>query len=88
MTTARTMPRTRKPTVRPDSRVVPFVIQREGEEAAPDNLRLTPLGGGRYRLGYADEDPATATSVACCGPAAASARSMTRSSRQAGRNGG
>ncbi|MFZ4248206.1 hypothetical protein ACOZDF_23370 [Streptomyces griseoincarnatus] len=57
MTTARTMPRTRKPTVRPDSRVVPFVIQREGEEAAPDNLRLTPLGGGRYRLGYADEDP-------------------------------
>ncbi|MEU2900816.1 hypothetical protein ACWC4E_30530 [Streptomyces sp. NPDC001273] len=59
MTTARTdLLRTRKTTVRPDSlRLIPFVIQREGEEAAPDNLRLTPIGGGRYRLGYADEDP-------------------------------
>ncbi len=58
MTTTRTiLPRTRKTTVHSDSRVIPFVIQREGEEAAPDNLRLTPLGGGRYRLGYADEDP-------------------------------
>ncbi|MFE0574408.1 hypothetical protein [Streptomyces albogriseolus] len=54
MTTTRT---TRKTTVRPDSPLIPFVIQREGEEAAPDNLRLTPLGGGRYRLRYADEDP-------------------------------
>ncbi|MFJ9862500.1 hypothetical protein ACIRVN_34190 [Streptomyces albogriseolus] len=58
MTTTRTtLPRTRKTTVHSDSRVIPFVIQREGEEAAPDNLRLTPLGSGRYRLGYADEDP-------------------------------
>ncbi|MGA5418484.1 hypothetical protein [Streptomyces pseudogriseolus] len=58
MTTTRTtLPRSRKTTVRPDSRVIPFVIQHEGEEAAPDNLRLTPLGSGRYRLGYADEDP-------------------------------
>ena len=62
--------------MRPDSRLIPFVIQREGEEAAPDNLRLTPLGGGRYRLGYADEDPATVTSAACCGRAAASGRRM------------
>ncbi|MFJ4752154.1 hypothetical protein [Streptomyces albogriseolus] len=54
MTTTRT---TRKTTVRPDSPLIPFVIQREGEEAAPDNLRLTPLGSGRYRLSYADEDP-------------------------------
>lgn len=37
--------------------VVPFVIQREGEEAAPDNLMLTTIGPGRYRLRYADEDP-------------------------------
>lgn len=58
MTTIRTtLPRTRKTTVHSDSRVIPFVIQREGEEAAPDNLRLTPTGGGRYRLRYADEDP-------------------------------
>ncbi|MFF8978482.1 hypothetical protein ACF08A_16890 [Streptomyces cellulosae] len=54
MTTTRT---TRRTTVRPDSRLIPFVIQRENEEAAPDNLRLTPLGGGRYQLRYADEDP-------------------------------
>ncbi|MGW5507155.1 hypothetical protein ACWEV9_05205 [Streptomyces albogriseolus] len=54
MTTTRT---TRKTTVRPDSPLIPFVIQREGEEAAPDNLRLTPLGSSRYRLRYADEDP-------------------------------
>ncbi|MEU0657338.1 hypothetical protein ACWEV9_35010 [Streptomyces albogriseolus] len=58
MTTTRThLTRTRETTVHCDSRVIPFVIQREGEEAAPDNLRLTPLGGGRYRLRYADEDP-------------------------------
>ncbi|MGA5121548.1 hypothetical protein [Streptomyces pseudogriseolus] len=58
MTTTRTtLPRTRKTTVHSDSHVIPFVIQREGEEAAPDNLRLTPIEGGRYRLRYADEDP-------------------------------
>lgn len=37
--------------------LVPFVVQREGEEAAPDNLLITGLGPGRYRLRYADEDP-------------------------------
>jgi hypothetical protein len=37
--------------------LVPFVIQREGERAAPDNLRMTILRPGRYRLRYADEDP-------------------------------
>ncbi|MEV5237360.1 hypothetical protein [Streptomyces pseudogriseolus] len=58
MTTIRTtLPCTRKTTVHSDSRVIPFVIQREGEEAAPENLRLAPIGGGRYRLRYADEDP-------------------------------
>ncbi|MFF4795059.1 hypothetical protein ACFY2M_36145 [Streptomyces sp. NPDC001276] len=37
--------------------LIPFVIQREGEDAAPDNLLITSLGLGRYRLRYADEDP-------------------------------
>ncbi|MFE2621115.1 hypothetical protein ACFXKH_13165 [Streptomyces caelestis] len=49
--------RTRENTVRPEPPLVPFVIQREGEEAAPDNLLLVPLKPGRYRLRYADEDP-------------------------------
>lgn len=58
MNTTRThLPRSRKTAVHSDARVIPFVIQREGEEAAPDNLRLTPTGSGRYRLRYADEDP-------------------------------
>ncbi|MFC5958129.1 hypothetical protein ACFP51_27835 [Streptomyces pratens] len=39
------------------SALVPFVLQREGEEAAPDNLLLTTSGPGRYQLRYADEDP-------------------------------
>lgn len=44
--------------MRTEPSLIPFVIQREGEEAAPDNLLLSPLGGpGRYRLYYADEDP-------------------------------
>jgi hypothetical protein len=43
--------------VRPEQPLVPFVVQREGEDAAPDNLMLTAIGPGRYRLGYADEDP-------------------------------
>ncbi|KES02971.1 hypothetical protein BU52_32995 [Streptomyces toyocaensis] len=51
-------PRTSVNPVRPEPLLVPFVIQREGEDAAPDNLLLTPIGGpGRYRLSYADEDP-------------------------------
>ncbi|MEU6525526.1 hypothetical protein ABZ892_22565 [Streptomyces sp. NPDC046924] len=37
--------------------LVPFVLQREGEEAAPDNLLLTTSGPGRYQLRCADEDP-------------------------------
>ncbi|GGV45426.1 hypothetical protein GCM10010293_53440 [Streptomyces griseoflavus] len=58
MTPAPTIPpRLRENTVRPEPPLVPFVIQREGEEAAPDNLLLTTIGPGRYRLRYADEDP-------------------------------
>lgn len=43
--------------MRTEPPLVPFVVQREGEEAAPDNLELTTLGPGRYRLRYVDEDP-------------------------------
>ncbi|MFJ9662111.1 hypothetical protein ACIRPR_29580 [Streptomyces griseoflavus] len=43
--------------VRTEPPLVPFVVQREGEEAAPDNLLLHTVGPGRYRLRYADEDP-------------------------------
>lgn len=51
-------PRTGENTMRTEPLPVPFVIQREGEDAAPDNLLLTPVGGpGRFRLRYADEDP-------------------------------
>jgi len=51
------LPRMREKNVRTEPPLVPFVVQREGEEAAPDNLLLTTLGPGRYRLRYADEDP-------------------------------
>ncbi|MER5915485.1 hypothetical protein ABT124_34885 [Streptomyces sp. NPDC001982] len=37
--------------------LIPFVIQREGEEAAPDNLFLHTVAPGRHRLYYTDEDP-------------------------------
>ncbi|MEU1592791.1 hypothetical protein ABZ468_07995 [Streptomyces sp. NPDC005708] len=37
--------------------LIPFVIQREGEEAAPANLVIDRLAFGRYRLRYQDEDP-------------------------------
>ncbi|CAM5236372.1 hypothetical protein [Streptomyces griseomycini] len=58
MTTLPPPPRSlEEKTVRTEPPLIPFVIQREGEEAAPDNLRLAPLGKGRYRLCYADEDP-------------------------------
>jgi hypothetical protein len=47
-----------RPTLRPA--VVPYITQRAGEEAAPDNLVLLPSSGSRgrrtYRLFYADED--------------------------------
>lgn len=59
MTPARTvLPITRENAVRSEPPLIPFVIQREGEEAAPDNLMLAPIEGpGRFRLHYADEDP-------------------------------
>lgn len=50
-------PRKSENTVRTEPLPVPFAIQREGEDAAPDNLLMTPIGGpGRYRLRYADEE--------------------------------
>ncbi|MFH8805562.1 ATP-binding protein [Streptomyces sp. NPDC017936] len=51
------LPRTRENTVRTEPPLIPFVVQPEGEEAAPANLILTSLGPDRYRLRYADEDP-------------------------------
>ncbi|KRD17906.1 hypothetical protein [Streptomyces sp. Root264] len=36
---------------------VPFITQREGEDAAPDNLTLLPHIDGRLHLHYLDEDP-------------------------------
>ncbi|WP_037841960.1 hypothetical protein [Streptomyces sp. NRRL WC-3549] len=40
---------------------IPYITQRRGEVAAPDNLVLRPAsnsrGRGRYRLFYGDEDP-------------------------------
>lgn len=48
--------RSKDDAVRTEQPLIPFVIQREGEDAAPDNLLLNPLGPGRYRLHYADED--------------------------------
>ncbi|MFE9446456.1 hypothetical protein ACFYO2_48020 [Streptomyces sp. NPDC006602] len=38
--------------------LVPFITQREGEEAAPDNLVIVQYAPGRHRLHYMDEDPA------------------------------
>ncbi|MEZ7006406.1 hypothetical protein [Streptomyces sp. AD55] len=37
---------------------VPFITQREGEDAAPDNLVVLRDASGVLRLHYADEDPA------------------------------
>ncbi|MGW7650192.1 hypothetical protein [Streptomyces bobili] len=37
--------------------LVPFITQREGEDAAPDNLILLPHTDGRLHLHYLDEDP-------------------------------
>ncbi|MER5387220.1 hypothetical protein ABT040_44560 [Streptomyces sp. NPDC002688] len=37
--------------------VIPYVIQRVGEEAAPDNLVIRRTAPGRSRLHYLDEDP-------------------------------
>ncbi|GGV57903.1 hypothetical protein GCM10010294_05000 [Streptomyces griseoloalbus] len=51
------LPRLRENTMRSDLPLVPFVVQREGEDSAPANLLLSPLGAGRYQLSYADEDP-------------------------------
>ncbi|MGV9349446.1 hypothetical protein ACWDSD_32560 [Streptomyces spiralis] len=40
-----------------DTGLVPFITQREGEEAAPDNLIILSSPSGQLRLYYADEDP-------------------------------
>ncbi|MFD5661513.1 hypothetical protein [Streptomyces hirsutus] len=53
-----TLLHTRENTVHTKPTLVPYVVQREGEEAAPNNLLLTTLGPGKYRLRYADEAPA------------------------------
>ncbi|MFD0501929.1 hypothetical protein ACFQ0G_01325 [Streptomyces chiangmaiensis] len=37
--------------------LIPFVTQREGEVAAPDNLILQRSAAGQYRLCYQDEGP-------------------------------
>ncbi|MFJ1974080.1 hypothetical protein ACIO93_36230 [Streptomyces sp. NPDC087903] len=36
--------------------LIPFITQREGEQAAPDNLLILQHGPGNYRLHYRDED--------------------------------
>ncbi|MET8218106.1 hypothetical protein [Streptomyces hirsutus] len=54
---AATTPHTGEKRVRAEPFLIPFVIQREGEEAAPDNLLLAPIGPSRYQLQYADADP-------------------------------
>lgn len=41
---------------RPTPSVIPFVTQRAGEDAAPDNLTIIKTNG-RLRLYYRDEDP-------------------------------
>ncbi|GGZ81667.1 hypothetical protein ACFOOM_21960 [Streptomyces echinoruber] len=51
---AQTNPRVR--TTEPS--LVPYITQRQGEEAAPANLVLRPVKGGGYRLHYRDEEPA------------------------------
>lgn len=38
------------------SALIPFITQREGEDAAPDNLVIKPSAGNQNRLYYADED--------------------------------
>ncbi|OIJ68337.1 hypothetical protein [Streptomyces mangrovisoli] len=37
--------------------LVPFIVQRRGEEAAPADLVIHRAAPGRYRLHYLDEDP-------------------------------
>ncbi|MGI5143940.1 hypothetical protein [Streptomyces sp. CA-106110] len=49
--------RTTKESTPAEPGLIPFVIQREGEDAAPANLVLQRLAFGRYRLCYRDEDP-------------------------------
>ena len=50
-------PREKNPSVRTaiESRLIPYITQREGEEAAPDNLRIVQHTSGP-RLYYGDED--------------------------------
>ncbi|GAA3885790.1 hypothetical protein [Streptomyces lannensis] len=40
-----------------DAGLIPFVTQREGEEAAPNNLFLEKTAVRQHRLRYQDEDP-------------------------------
>lgn len=40
----------------PATALIPFIIQREGEEAAPDNLIIARTAPGGSRLHYRDED--------------------------------
>jgi hypothetical protein len=42
---------------RSEAGLVPFIIQRRGEEAAPADLVIHRAAPGRYRLHYLDEDP-------------------------------
>jgi hypothetical protein len=49
--------------------LVPYITQREGEDAAPDNLVIMRHSSSP-RLYYADEDPRTETRGACSGPGA------------------
>jgi len=55
--TATTVDRKKRP-VRPQTEptLIPYITQREGEEAAPDNLLIVRQGSDR-RLYYGDEDP-------------------------------
>lgn len=61
-TETQTQTRETNPPVRPTTppAIVPYVTQRAGEQAAPDNLVMLPARGnhgrGRYRLFYADEE--------------------------------
>ncbi|MFF8946003.1 hypothetical protein ACF1A5_27785 [Streptomyces sp. NPDC014864] len=70
-----------------DPAVIPYVVQREGEEAAPDNLLLASVGADRYRLYYADEDPRDRTCAECCGRAARSTRWTPTGCRRVSRSG-
>ncbi len=66
--------------------LIPFITNREGEEAAPNNLFIASHRSGS-RLYYGDESRWTATSGACCGDGAASTRMTGTAGRQGDRSG-